>query len=56
VRKYYSYFVPLFAQKSDRLVAVSNFTKQDIVRLYDVPDEKIDVVYNAPKAGISTYL
>lgn len=49
VRKYYSYFVPLFAQKSDRLVAVSNFTKQDIVRLYDVPDEKIDVVYNAPK-------
>lgn len=49
VRKYYSYFVPLFAQKSNHLVAVSNFTKQDIIRLYDVPSEKIDIVYNAPK-------
>lgn len=49
VRKYYSYFVPLFAQKSNHLVAVSNFTKKDIVRLYDVPSEKIDIVYNAPK-------
>ena len=50
VRKYYSYFVPLFAQKTNHLIAVSNFTKQDIVRLYNVPKEKIDIVYNAPKA------
>jgi len=50
VRKYYSYFVPLFAQKSNHLIAVSDFTKQDIVRLYNVPNQKIDIVYNAPKA------
>lgn len=49
VSNYYSHFVPKFAKQSNRLVAVSNFTKQDIMRLYGVSNEKIDVVYNAPK-------
>lgn len=30
-----------------RIFAVSNFTKQDLTRLFDVPPGKIEVVYNA---------
>ena len=30
-----------------KVFAVSNFTKQDLTRLFDVPPDKIEVVYNA---------
>lgn len=30
-----------------RIFAVSNFTKQDVARLFEVPEKKIEVVYNA---------
>jgi glycosyltransferase involved in cell wall biosynthesis len=30
-----------------RIFAVSNFTKQDVARLFQVPERKIEVVYNA---------
>ncbi len=30
---------------ADKIVAVSEMTKQDIIRIYKVPEEKIDVVY-----------
>jgi glycosyltransferase involved in cell wall biosynthesis len=33
--------------RADRLFAVSNFTKKDIVRIFNVPEERIEVVYNA---------
>lgn len=32
---------------ADRLVAVSNLTRRILIEQYDVPNEKIDVVYNA---------
>ena len=32
---------------ADRIVAVSNFTKQAIMREYDIPGEKIEVVHNS---------
>ncbi len=32
---------------SARIFAVSNFTKKDVHRLFQVPEEKIEVVYNA---------
>lgn len=40
-------FVPLAIEKSDRIVAVSESTKQDIVKSYKVDPQKIDVVSNA---------
>jgi glycosyltransferase involved in cell wall biosynthesis len=46
VRKYLQYFTPKIAQASERIIAVSEFTKQDIVKTYPVAAEKIDVVYN----------
>ncbi len=45
-RKYYRYFFPKFAEKATRIATVSEFSKQDLIRLYDVHPDKIDVVYN----------
>ncbi|KAA9339351.1 glycosyltransferase family 4 protein [Hymenobacter busanensis] len=49
-RKYYHFFAPRFARASQRLVAVSEATKQDLVRTYGIKPKRIDVVYNAADA------
>jgi glycosyltransferase involved in cell wall biosynthesis len=45
-RKYNSYFFPKFAQRADRIATVSQYSKSDIIKLYNIPSGKIDVVYN----------
>jgi glycosyltransferase involved in cell wall biosynthesis len=45
-RKYYRYFFPRYARKATRAVTVSEFSKKDLVNLYDIPAEKVSVVYN----------
>ncbi len=35
-----------FASKANRIVTVSEFSRQDIIRQYDVPTSKVDNVYN----------
>jgi len=45
--KYYQFFAPRFARVSQRLIAVSEATKQDVVRTYGVPANKISIAYNA---------
>ena len=47
-RKYYHFFVPLFARASAQVVAVSEATKADIVQTYGIAPAKISVAYNAP--------
>jgi glycosyltransferase involved in cell wall biosynthesis len=47
VRKYLTSFFPRFAKKADRIITVSQFSKNDIADLYHVDKDKIDVVYNA---------
>ena len=49
VRTYYQYFVPRFAQQSQRIATVSEASKADIMKQYGLPAEKIDVVYSAAK-------
>ncbi|WP_022823443.1 glycosyltransferase family 4 protein [Hymenobacter norwichensis] len=49
-RKYYHYFFPRFVRASERLVAVSEATKQDLIATYQLPADKIQVVYNAVDA------
>jgi glycosyltransferase involved in cell wall biosynthesis len=44
--KYYRYFFPKFAKKATRIATVSNFSKQDIINLYGIVQDKIDVVYD----------
>jgi glycosyltransferase involved in cell wall biosynthesis len=38
----------LAARRSARLIAISDATKRDIVHFLDVPEERIDVVYEGP--------
>jgi glycosyltransferase involved in cell wall biosynthesis len=44
--RYYRSFFPRFAKKAARIVTVSEFSKQDIVKTYGIPPGNIDVVYN----------
>lgn len=44
---HYQRYFPRFARKAARIIAVSEYTRQDIVQQYAVPAEKIEVVYNA---------
>ncbi len=55
--KYHLYFFPKFVNRAEHLVAVSHFTKNDLVSFFHLPNEKIDVVYNAsnmPQGVLST--
>ncbi len=45
VQKYYRYFFPRFAKKACRIASVSEFTKADIIKNYQITTDKIDVVY-----------
>lgn len=44
--KYLRKEFPIFAKKATRLLTVSEFSKQDLVNLYQIAPEKIDVCYN----------
>ncbi|MEI6060035.1 MAG: glycosyltransferase family 1 protein [Bacteroidota bacterium] len=46
VRKYYTGMFPRFAHKAARIATVSEYSKSDITKLYQVNPAKIDVVYN----------
>ena len=47
-RNYYRYFFPRFHRKAKKIIAVSSFTKSDIIKQYGIDGEKISVAYNAP--------
>ncbi len=46
VREYYKHFFPKFARKATRIATVSEFSKNDIINLYQIDPANIDVVYN----------
>lgn len=48
--KYYNHFFPRFARKAKRIVTVSYFSKEDLLRTYNIDEGKVDVVYN----GVNT--
>lgn len=37
---------PLCMKRADRIVAVSQFTKKDIMNVYDIPESRIEVIYH----------
>ena len=45
-RRYYRTWFPRFAHHAARLATVSEFSRRDIARRYEVPESHIDVVYN----------
>lgn len=46
VSKYYRKFTPMYAHKAARIVTVSEFSKQDIIKQYHIDGRKVDVAYN----------
>lgn len=46
VRKFYCKYFPLFSKKANRIATVSEYSKSDIVKTYNIDADKIDVVYN----------
>lgn len=45
-RLYYNFFFPRYAKKAKRIATVSNFSKSDISKSWNISPEKIDVMYN----------
>ncbi len=45
-RTFYKRYIPKYSRIAQRIVTVSEFSKNDIHRLYDIPLDKIDVAYN----------
>ena len=44
--KYYNYFFPKYAREATRIATVSEYSKMDIAKNYNIGLDKIDVVYN----------
>ncbi len=51
VNQYYQFFVPRFLRRADQIISVSHFTKQDIIRHYQIDSKKINVVQNGCRDG-----
>ena len=50
-RVYYKFFFPKFVRKAKRVITISEYSKNDIVKTYHYPADNIDNVY----CGISDY-
>ena len=55
VRRYYDRFFPKFARNATRLATVSQFSCDDIHQCYQVPTDRIDVVYNGANSAYKPY-
>ncbi|MEZ5057050.1 MAG: glycosyltransferase family 1 protein [Saprospiraceae bacterium] len=43
---FYRHFTPKYIARADRIIAVSSFTKEDIIQEFSTPSEKIEVACN----------
>ena len=46
-RLFFRFFVPRFIKKADKIIAVSNNTKKDILNFFKVNEDKIEVTYES---------
>jgi len=44
---YYRFFFPHFVKKAKHLIAVSEYTQNDVIQFFDISNEDISIVYNA---------
>jgi glycosyltransferase involved in cell wall biosynthesis len=47
--QYFKYFMPRFAQHAEQLATVSEYSKADICKFYNIAPQKVDVVYSGVK-------
>lgn len=45
VRKYYQHYFPKYALKANKILTVSDFTKEDLKKIYSIKNHKIEVAY-----------
>lgn len=45
--------IPLFVKKARRILAVSRFTRDEVIRLFPKTLGRVDVIYEAPSPGLS---
>lgn len=49
-RIFYQHYVPKYLKRAERVISVSEFTKQDIISMYQTPAEKIAVACNGVRS------
>lgn len=52
--KYYQRFFPIFAKKASRIVTVSEYSKTDITKTFNINPDLIDVTYNGANSIYSS--
>jgi glycosyltransferase involved in cell wall biosynthesis len=55
VLKYYRKYFPAFHRKASHIIAVSEFTKRDIIKTYGLEPSKVSVAYNATPEGFTPF-
>ena len=55
VRRYYDRYFPKFARNATRVATVSQFSSDDIRESYQIPADRIDVVYNGANPAYRPY-
>lgn len=53
LRAYLRSFFPRFVKKAKHVITVSEYSKKDIIQSYRTSEDKLSVIYNAPKADYS---
>ena len=49
--KYYNYFFPRFSKRANHIFTVSEYSKSDIIKNYQLSPDKIEVIYNGVGEG-----
>lgn len=52
---YFKYYVPLLIKSSKKIVVISEFTKKEVIKHYNIPNHKIETIYNGLNNLIYTY-
>lgn len=50
-RLFYKHYIPRFLEKAASIATVSQFSRNDIIKTYNLPESRIRVVYSAVKEG-----
>ncbi len=53
--QFLKYYFPKYHKRADKIISVSNFTKKDIIKQYDIPGDKITVAYNDVPEGFKRF-
>ena len=43
---YYKYLMPILIKKSDKIICISESTKNDLINFYNIKEDKVCVIYN----------